>query len=212
VGKRSSRRDQPPPSAGLHEYAERAAEWILRYKFTLVVVVVLVVGAAALTGWRRRGAQAEEVQAWQRMAESQTAAELRLALPELDGTSAYPWAALRLGSYLYRQEEFEEARRVLEPVVSDPELAPYPRGYCFYVLGCIYLEGGRTAQAKIALEKALTEGHESPFLQELVSRVLTALADWPPAGPPEGEAQGAPTGSTSSPEVEAEAEESGSER
>ena len=176
------RRDAQPPPPGWHDYVEHAAEWILHHKFTVIVAAALVIGLLGLAWAHWRQAQGREAQAWEVMAQSTTLDELRRALPELEGTRAYPWAANQVATDLYRRGHFQEARRTLEPVVSDPELDPYPRGYCLYLVGCTYVEEGRADQARESLEKALTVNPESSFLRERVTRVLDSLEGWPPAG------------------------------
>ena len=180
MARRQLRRDAQPEPPTLHEYVERAADWVLRYKLTVIVVAAVVICALVVIGLRREEARGDEAQAWERFGQSQGPVELRLALSELEGTTAYPWAALRAATGFYREERFEEARQVLEPVVADPQVDPYPRAYCLYVLGCIAVEEGQPAEAKNYLEKALTCGQESPFLRERAEEILAALADWPP--------------------------------
>jgi hypothetical protein len=180
VGKRIGfRRDATPPARGFHEYAEAAAEWVFRYKFTVIVTVALLVGVAVL--WARRGGGSPgDARAWETFSRAATAPELEQALPGLKGTSAYPWAALRLGTYYYDRERFPDAERMLEPLAADDKVPAYPRGLALYVLGCTYLEAGDAAQAKNSFEKALTVDGKSPFLQELVARQEEVLKDWPP--------------------------------
>jgi len=182
VAKHRVRRDAQPPSAGWHDFVEHASERILHHKFTVIVAAGLVIGLLGVAWAHWRQSQGHEAQAWQIMAQSTTFDELRRALPQLEGTRAYPWAADQVATYLYRRGRFQEARRVLEPVVSDPEVDPYPRGYCLYLVGCAYLEEGRTEEGRESLGKALTVNPESSFLRERVTRVLNSLKGWPPVG------------------------------
>lgn len=188
MAKRKPRRPAPAAGPGLHEYAEHAAEWVLHYKFTLIVAAAVVVGVAVLAGSRRRGARTSEVQVWEKLTtlgrRGQDLEGLRADLSELEGTSAYPWAALKVAARFYYRGRFQEARAILEPVAENPEVAPYPRGYSLYLLGCLYIETDQPTQARKSLEKALTVNGESPFLQELVRAQLEALRDWPPEGQP----------------------------
>jgi tetratricopeptide (TPR) repeat protein len=173
------RRDATPAPASFHEYAEAAAEWVFRYKFTVIVAVAVLVGVVLL--WARRGGRsAGESRAWEKFSEAATAEELEQNLGGLKETSAYPWAALRVGSFYYGQHRFTDAERVLEPLADDEKAPAYPRGLALYVLGCAYLEVGNVALAKNSFEKALTVNEKSPFLQELVARQEAALVDWPP--------------------------------
>ena len=185
------RRDATPAPASFHEYAEAAAEWVFRYKFTVIVAVAVLVGVVLL--WARRGGRsAGESRAWEKFSEAATAEELEQNLGGLKGTSAYPWAALRVGSFYYGQHRFTDAERVLEPLAADEKAPAYPRGLALYVLGCAYLEVGNVVQAKNSFEKALTVNGKSPFLQELVARQQAALKDWPPKQPDGGETMQAP--------------------
>ena len=188
------RRDAQPPPPGWHDYVEHAAEWILHHKFTVIVAAALVIGLLGLAWAHWRQARGHEAQAWETMAQCATIDELRRALPELEGTRAYPWATMQAATYLYRSGRVQEARRTLEPVVSDPELDSYPRGYCLYLVGCTYLEEGRTEEARKSLEKALTVNAESPFLRELVTQVLGSLEQWPPVGSQPEETEAGPPG------------------
>jgi tetratricopeptide (TPR) repeat protein len=173
------RQHAAPPAPGFHEYAEAATDWVYRYKFTLVLAAALLVGA--LVVWNRRGGgSASEDRAWRTFAEATSAAEEEQMLPSLKGTTAYGWAALRLGTYYYWEEKYADALRVLEPLATDEKAAEYPRGLALYTLGCTYMEVGDDAQAKKSFEKALTVNGKSHFLQELVARQEAALKDWPP--------------------------------
>jgi len=182
----------------LHEYAEQAADWILRYKFTVIAAAAVVVGALVLLGARRHQAKGGETEAWERLAPggSQNQAELQLSLPQLEGTTVYPWASLRVAASLYRRGRFADARAVVEPVAGDLEVDAYARGYCLYLLGCTYAEEAQTAQAKKSLEKALTVNDKSPFLQALVTRQLQALDGWPPTDTASEKAETEPAGVT----------------
>ena len=187
------RRDATPAPAGFHEYAEAAAEWVFRYKFTVIVAVAVLVGVVLL--WARRGGgSAGDTRAWQTFSQAATAGELEQDLGGIKGTSAYPWAALRLGSFYYGQHRFTDTERVLEPLAADEKAPAYPRGLALYVLGCAYLEVGNVAQAKNSFEKALTVNAKSPFLQELVARQEAALKDWPPKASPGEQTTSTPAG------------------
>jgi hypothetical protein len=194
MAKRASfRRDATPPAWGFHEYAEAATEWVFRYKFTVIVTAALLVGVVAL--WVVRGGRSTgDTRAWQMLSEATTAPELEQALPGLKGTSAYSWAALRLGAYYYQRDKFTDAERVLEPLATDDKAPAYPRGLALYVLGCTYLEAGDTTQAKNSFGKALTVNGKSPFLQELVGQQEAVLKDWPPKASAAGETTAAPAG------------------
>ena len=187
MGKRTGfRQHATPPPPGFHEYAEAAAEWFFRYKFTVLVAVALVVGAVVL--WAGRGSSSgKETRAWKAYADAATPEELEQSLPRFKGTSAYPWAALRLGTFYYDRERYQDAERVLEPLTTDEQASAYPRGLALYVLGCTYVEMGHEAQAKNSFEKALTVNGQSPFLKELVAREEAALKDWPPKESSSGE-------------------------
>ncbi len=176
------RRDAQPPPPGWHDHVEHAAERILHHKFTVIVAAALVIGLLGLVWSHWRQERGRETRAWETMAQAQGLDDLRLALPELQGTTVHPGAALQVGRHLYRLGRYQEARRTLEPVAGDSGLDPYPRGYCFYLVGCTYLEENRTEEARKSLEKALTVNSESPFLRELVTQVLDSLEQWPPVG------------------------------
>jgi len=182
VAKRPIRRDLKPEAPSIHEYLEHAADWVLEYKFTVAMVAVLAIALLVYLSHRGRAARADETGAWQTFRGSQNAEDLRLALPELKDTSAYPWAAIRLGTLYYWDQKYDEAIRVVEPVVRDPEVAEVPRAFAYHLLGCAYAEAGDTDEAKVHLKKALTYGKESPYLQGLTQGTLQALKDWPPAG------------------------------
>jgi len=187
------RRDATPAPPGFHEYAEAAAEWVFRYKFTVIVAVAVLAGVVLL--WARRGGgSAGESRAWEKFSAAATAEELERDLGALKGTSAYAWAALRVGSFYCTEDRFTDAERVLEPLADDEEAPAYPRGLALYVLGCAYLEAGNVAQAKNSFEKALTVNTKSPFLQGLVARQEAALVDWPPKAPPGEQTTSTPAG------------------
>ena len=207
MAKRRTRRDATPPPPGLHEYAEHAAEFVFRYKFTVIVALALVVGALGLTWMHWHRARGSDVRAWEIFSQSRLD-ELRRALPELEGTTAYPWASLEVAAALYHQGRLAEAQALLEPVALDPELDPYARGYCLYVLGCIHAEQGETAQAKKCLKNALTVNEKSSFLQELVVRQLAALDGWPPTDAGSEQVETEPEDLTTSPDRETSGEES----
>lgn len=208
MAKRRVRRDALPPAPGLHQYAEHAAEFVFRYKFTVIVALALVVGALGLTWMHWHRARGSEARAWETFGQSRRD-ELRRALPELQGTGAYPWASLQVAAGLYHQGRLADAHALLEPVALDPDLDPYPRGYCLYVLGCIYAEQGRTAQAKNCLKNALTVNEKSSFLQGLVTRQLVALDGWPPTDAGSEKAETEPADLTTGPDKETSGEESG---
>jgi len=208
VAKRPTRKAKEPEAPSLHEYVEHAADRILEHKFTIVVALSLVVVALVFLGVRRREAAGGEARAWELFSLSQDPAALRLVLSEVEGSTAYPWAVRQVAGNLYRQGKFGEARRLLEPLVDQPDVGPRARGYCLYTLGCVCLEEGQVAQARKHLEKALTYAEESPFLRERVSGTLTALEDWPLAAwsaeggegtPEEASAAGSTTGPSEEP-------------
>jgi hypothetical protein len=192
VGKRTTfRRDATPPARGFHEYAEAATEWVFRYKFTVIVTAVLLVGVVVV--WARRGGGSPgDTRAWETFSAATTGPQLEQALTGLKGTSAYPWAALRLGTYYYDHERFTDTERVLKPLADDEKAPAHQRGLALYVLGCTYLEAGDAAQAKNSFEKALTVDGKSPFLQELVAREEAVLKDWPLQASAGGETTPAP--------------------
>lgn len=184
MAKRKPQTRNAPSGPSLHEYAERASEWILHYKFTVIAAAAVLLGALVLIWVRGHEARASEARAWAEVTRlgAEDLEGLRAGLAELEGTSAYPWAVLEAAVRLYHRGDFQEARSLLEPVAENPEIDPYPRGYCLYLLGCIYLETERPGPARKSLEKALTVNGKSPFLRELVSGQLEALKDWPPGG------------------------------